>query len=108
MWLDSLIAGNATVLVPEIADYEIRRDLLRTDKKQGIARLDAALTSLGYLPITTAAMRLAAELWASARTLGKQTADDVSLDIDMMLCAQALELAFRVADGRRRHAPVLL
>ncbi len=38
-------------------------------------------------------MRLAAELWASARKLGKQTADDASLDVDMILCAQALELA---------------
>jgi hypothetical protein len=40
-WLGALVAGGLRVIVPEIADYEIRRELLRAGKSRGIARLDA-------------------------------------------------------------------
>jgi hypothetical protein len=55
------------VIVPEIADYEVRRELLRAKKERGLARLDALASRLKYLPITTAAMRQAAVFWAEAR-----------------------------------------
>jgi hypothetical protein len=45
--------------------------------------------SLDYQPLTTAAMRLAAELWATARRAGAPATDDRGLDIDMILAAQA-------------------
>jgi hypothetical protein len=44
---------------------------------------------LGYAPITTPVMLKAAEFWASARKMGRQSADDASLDADMILAAQA-------------------
>ncbi len=69
-WLQALLAGGERVIVPEIADYEIRRELLRAGKRHGVARLDAMVAWLEYLPITTAAMRRAAELWALARQRG--------------------------------------
>ena len=34
-WLVALLASGVRVLVPEIADYEIRRELLRAGKRQG-------------------------------------------------------------------------
>ncbi len=40
-WLQSLMAERARVVVPEIADYEVRRELLRANKTEGVARLDA-------------------------------------------------------------------
>jgi hypothetical protein len=52
-----LVAGGARVVVPEIADYEVRRELLRAGKSKGVAQLDALSQLLEYLPITTAAMR---------------------------------------------------
>ena len=55
-WLAGLVAGGAQVLVPEIADDDVRRELLRANRLKGIRRLDQLKTSLGYLPITTAAM----------------------------------------------------
>jgi hypothetical protein len=44
---------------------------------------------LGYAPITTPVMLKAAEFWATARKLGRQSAGDASLDADMILAAQA-------------------
>jgi predicted nucleic acid-binding protein len=77
------------VAVPEIADYEIRRELLRADRPKGIARLDALAEQVGYLPVTTPVMRLAAELWARVRKAGKPTAKDAALDADVILAATA-------------------
>ncbi len=85
--------GGTRVIIPEIADYEIRRELLRAGKTRGIAKLDALAQWLEYLPITTSAMRRAAELWAMARQHGQQTAADAALDADMILVAQVNTLA---------------
>jgi predicted nucleic acid-binding protein len=78
--------------VPEIADYEVRRELLRANRVRGLARLDALTRLLEYLPLTTAAMRQAAVFWAQARQRGRPTADDKALDGDVILAAQALTL----------------
>jgi predicted nucleic acid-binding protein len=83
---------GSRVLVPEIADYEVRRELLRANKARGLARLDALADLLEYLPLTTAAMRQAAVFWAQARQQGRPTADDKALDGDVILAAQAMTL----------------
>ncbi len=51
------------VVVPEIADYEVRRELLRANKVKGVAQLDALARLIKYLPLTTSAMRQAAVFW---------------------------------------------
>lgn len=91
-WLQELIAAGVRVLVAEIADYEVRRELLRAKKERGIEKLNALANSVGYLPLTTAAVRRAAECWAVARQQGYQTAGDQSLDADVLLAGQALTL----------------
>ena len=88
-WLASLAYDGVEVVIPEIADYEVRRELLRAGKERGLGRLDALKAMLGYAPITTAVMLRAAEFWATARRMGRQSADDASLDADMILAAQA-------------------
>ncbi len=40
-WLASLAQNGVQVVIPEIADYEVRRELLRAGKDSGLARLDA-------------------------------------------------------------------
>ena len=40
-WLQALVAAGARVVLPEIADYEVRRELLRGRRQQGLRRLDA-------------------------------------------------------------------
>ncbi|NJK53813.1 MAG: type II toxin-antitoxin system VapC family toxin [Acaryochloris sp. RU_4_1] len=79
-------------MIPEIADYEVRRELLRANKTKGIARLDDLAKFLEYLPIETAVMRQAAQLWAQARQQGQPTAGDKTIDGDMILVAQAMTL----------------
>ncbi|MEX0702203.1 MAG: PIN domain-containing protein [Planctomycetales bacterium] len=91
-WLQALVAKQVRVIVPEIADYEVRRELIRAGKTPGLARLDALGDSLEYLPITSEAMRKAAALWARVRRQGRPTADDKALDADVILAAQALTL----------------
>jgi predicted nucleic acid-binding protein len=91
-WLAQVLAAGVEVLVPEIADYEVRRELLRAGRTKGVQRLDEIKASLGYLPITTEAMLKAAELWAEARRRGRPTARDESLDADVILAAQAATL----------------
>ncbi len=62
-WLAGLIAAGVRIIVPEITDYELRRELLRTAHAASIRRLDALAQAMEYLPLSTAAMRKAAELW---------------------------------------------
>lgn len=92
-WLQTLVVRGIRVIVPEIADYEVRRELLRAKKGKGLARLDALASRLEYLPITTAALRQAAVFWAQARQQGQPTADDKALDGDVILAAQAMTLS---------------
>lgn len=91
--LDRLRRSGIRVLVPEIADDELRRELLRLRNRRGIERLDALKARLGYVRITTDAMLLAAEFWAQARQDGYATATDEALDADVILAAQARVLA---------------
>lgn len=91
-WFQQVVASGATVIVPEIADYEVRRELLRARKIKGIRRLDALITKTEYLAITTEVMRQAAKYWADARQRGQPTADDKALDGDVILAAQAATL----------------
>jgi predicted nucleic acid-binding protein len=101
-WLQGVLARGDTVCIPEIADYELRRELLRAKPPGGgvgVIRLDALIGLVDYLPITTAIMRTAAELWARARSSGQRTAPDLALDGDVILAATVLDLESRVGAG---------
>jgi len=98
-WLRELPLGGSIVLVPEIVDYEVRREFLRAEKTRSVERLDALIAILGFVPITSAAMRLAATFWANARRQGRPTAPDLALDGDVILAAQALVLEEELGEG---------
>jgi predicted nucleic acid-binding protein len=87
-WLQSLQNSETVISVPEIADYELRRELLRQGKSN-IERLNQ-LSQHCLIPITPDTMRKAAELWAWVRNQGKPTANNDSLDGDVILVAQAI------------------
>ncbi len=89
-WLASMLLLGFLVVIPEVADYETRRELIRRGATASLARLDRLEARLEYRPITTAAMLRAAELWAVTRGAGTPTAHPEALDGDCILVAQAL------------------
>jgi predicted nucleic acid-binding protein len=88
LWLKTLLRRGERVAIPEIADYEVRRELLRAGLLKSLHRLDNLKQTLEYIPIQTEAMLLAANLWAEARQTGQPTADAKALDGDVILSAQ--------------------
>lgn len=91
-WVANLQAAGWRVVLPEIADYEVRRELLHRNRASGVAHLDWLGRQLEYLPLTTAAVRQAAQFWADARRAGLPTAGPAELDADVILAAQAVTL----------------
>lgn len=96
VWLESLLIQQFQVVIPEIADYELRRKLLHGKKINGLKRLDKlrkksrlSNNTLRYLPIDTATMLKAAEFWSQTRQMGNPTASNDALDGDVILAAQA-------------------
>jgi predicted nucleic acid-binding protein len=105
-WFASLEEAGIQIYIPEVADYEVRRELVRLGKSASLARLDALNRRANYIPITTAAMRRAAELWAEVRRHGQPTAGAESLDGDVILAAEVLVLELPdlvVATSNARH-----
>lgn len=88
-WLEDLLAAGVEVRVPDIADYEVRRKLLRARRLSGTQRLDDLRARIGYLAITSETLFLAADFWARLRQQGRPTAPDAALDGDVILAAQA-------------------
>ena len=66
-WVATLLAGGDRIAVPEIARYEVRRELFRVGASGGLRRLDHLQQRLEFLAITSPVMDLASELWAHVR-----------------------------------------
>ncbi len=96
-------------VVPEIADFELRRELVRSARAAGLQRtrqidkLDALSTRLQYLPVTTVDWRRASDLWADSRNEGRPSASPAALDGDVILAAQAIRVGAGIATFNRRH-----
>src|SRR4051812_27879106 len=95
-WATAHAAAGRRVIIPEIGDYEVRRELVRLNAHRSLTALDALAAQFEYLPLDTAVMRKAAELWARPRGGGYPTAPDPALDGDVILAAQALSLGVPV------------
>jgi predicted nucleic acid-binding protein len=88
-WARNRALAGTKIVIPEIADYELRRELIRLGATSGLNRLSYAKSWMDYAPITTAVMMRAAELWASARRSGRPTASPDALDGDCIVAAFA-------------------
>jgi predicted nucleic acid-binding protein len=89
-WINAMLAAGYLVILPEIADYETRRELIRRGATANLGRLDVLKARLDYRPITTESMVRAAELWATVRKAGQPTAHPDALDGDCIVAAQSL------------------
>ena len=103
-WAQMLLVAGARVIVPGIADYVLRRELIRAHKTAGLRRLDAVRAGFEFDPITQVALDKAAELWAAVRTAGLATAHTAALDGDAILAAQTILAAdASIATNNARH-----
>ena len=99
-WMNTTLLKQTKIVVPAIADYELRRELIRNGSLDSIAKLDLIesgrhpdFPGVVYLPLTDDAIKRAADLWAEARNKGYATAHEQALDGDVMIAAQVLEFA---------------
>ncbi|MCX6379603.1 MAG: nuclease [Armatimonadetes bacterium] len=93
-WAIAMQRAGHRFITPSIADFEVRRELERAGKVNGIAALDAWNNASPdrYLPLSDSALRLASKLWAHARNSGTATADPKELDGDVLIAAQVLNM----------------
>ena len=97
-WLNILSLKRVKIIIPSIADHELRRELMRIGAADSITQLDLIesgqhpdFPGIIYLPLTDPSIKRAAGLWAEARNLGHATAHEKALDGDVMIAAQALD-----------------
>jgi predicted nucleic acid-binding protein len=91
------------MLLSEVADYELRRELLRIDSRRSLGRLDELTREIRYIPVTTTTWRAAARLWALQRKAGRVTAAEGGLDGDVLIAAQALAEDAVIVTPNTRH-----
>jgi hypothetical protein len=93
-WIDTLLARGVEIILPEVVDDEVRRELIRVGASGSLRRLESLVLTgrLRYVPITAAEWRQAAHFWAIARNRGTPTAAPDALDADMLLAACAVTI----------------
>lgn len=93
-WTRDLLRQGGRFAIPEIADYEVRRELLRNDRMRALRALDDLKAVMFYLPLSTDALLRASEIWAAAKKFGRTDLGvgvrEGALDMDIILAAQAL------------------
>jgi hypothetical protein len=94
-WFDTLFARGVRFVTSDLCDYEVRRGLIGSSMRAGkIAPGIEVLNSLKtdglieFLPVSTLALDLAANLWAKASIDGRSTRDEKNIDIDIIISAQ--------------------
>ena len=108
-WLKTAIRNGIIVVLPEIVDYELRRNFLleirrgKTSFEKSLKRLDELREVLVFVPLNSEIMLKAAELWAESRRQGRPTADPKELDGDAILAAQALYVGGTVITDNIGH-----
>jgi predicted nucleic acid-binding protein len=89
-WLAGLLTAGVRVCVPEIFDYELRREYEHRRATKALRNLNDLGRAVDYIAIRTEAMHRAAVLWGDTRRAGLPTAGTEALDGDVIACAQAI------------------
>lgn len=88
-WLVALELAGVDVLIPTVADYEVRRELVRIGATAKLGNLDGLLARFPLADVTAEAFRRAAEFWAIVRRGGLPTAGRDELDADALIAGVA-------------------
>ena len=88
-WFAMLRMAGTIVVIPDVTQYEVRRELIRVGATAKLVRLDNLLIAARSADVTPDAWLKAAEFWAIVRKAGKPTADPHSLDGDAILAGVA-------------------
>ena len=98
-WIIACEAAGHRTLVPAIAYYEVLRELEQREAHRQIDRLRSFCLQVDrFVPLVTAHLEKAAQLWGDARRAGMSTADSKALDGDVILAAQTLSLNITDSD----------
>jgi predicted nucleic acid-binding protein len=92
-WLSGLQTSGVVILIPAIADYEVRRELIRTRATAKLERLAKLRRRFNWVDITSEALEQAAHFWAILRQTGRPTAGNDALDADAILAGMASTVA---------------
>ncbi|WP_435008802.1 type II toxin-antitoxin system VapC family toxin [Tundrisphaera lichenicola] len=95
-WMYGMVALGTSVMVPDVVDYEIRRELIRLSAMAKLRRLGILKASINPAEVTPAAWAKAADFWAIVRRKGIPTAGAEALDCDSLLAG------FAATIGKRR------
>lgn len=102
-WLRRLLERGAAapeILVSVLADYELRRVLMKQQGVESLAHLDALEQSLRFVPLTVEASRRAAGMRRESGVAGSPSLSDG----DLLMAAQAeIEGAILVTNDKAIH-----
>jgi hypothetical protein len=94
-WFDTLFLRGVRIVTSDLCHYEVTRGLIGSSIRSneaapGIKSLELLKVDgfLEFLPVSTEALDLAANLWARAFTSGQTTRDEKDIDIDIIISAQ--------------------
>ena len=91
-WVDGLLAQGVDIVIPDVARYEVLRELVRLRAWRRRHRLDNFCSQFLIGPVTAEAWEKAAEFWAIVRQAGRPTAHPEALDADAILAGVAAML----------------
>ncbi len=104
LWFRGLLGVRQhQIYLPEIADFELRRELERLNATASLRVLDGLPTEIAYLPIDTAMMRDAAKLWAHLWNIGQPIGTAEALGADTILAAKARAMDATVITDNLAH-----
>jgi predicted nucleic acid-binding protein len=104
-WFALHYEAGTRFVIPEISDFEVRRNLILEHRRRSLRKLNDLHYFARYLPITTAAMRLAAVYWANLRRTGRPVGHPKELNADVIVAAQAVQAKAILVTNNPRHFP---
>lgn len=84
--LQDLVRNDASIKIPIIAYYEVKRGLLANNASSKLAVFDTQIKQLGLVPMTESTFEYAAQIYAHLKQAGS-----IIEDADLFIGASALE-----------------